>query len=114
MQYADYAAWQREWLQGAVLKQQLSYWRERLQGAPAALELATDYPRPALHRYRGATLGYQLDAALSSEMQALSRREGVTLLMLLLGSLQLLLSRYTGVAGHQRRSADRGPQSRGE
>ena len=95
VQYADYAAWQREWLQGAVLEQQLSYWRERLQGAPAALELATDYPRPALHRYRGATLGYQLDAALSAEMQALSRREGVTLLMLLLGSLQLLLSRYT-------------------
>jgi non-ribosomal peptide synthetase component F len=96
VQYADYAAWQREWLQGSVLEQQLNYWRERLQGAPAVLELATDYPRPALHRYRGATLGYQLDAALSNEMQTLSRREGVTLLMLLLGSLQLLLSRYTG------------------
>jgi hypothetical protein len=87
VQYADYAAWQREWLQGAVLDAQLSYWRERLQGAPAALELATDYPRPALHRYRGETLRYELDAMLSSEMQALSRREGVTLLMLLLTSL---------------------------
>jgi len=75
----------------------LNYWRERLQGAPAALELATDYPRPLLHRYRGETLRYDFEQKLSSNLQTLSRREGVTLLMLLLGSLQLLLSRYTGV-----------------
>src|SRR3712207_4710881 len=55
VQYADYAAWQRGWLQGAVLEDQLGYWRQRLEGAPHAIELPTDRPRPVARTYRGAS-----------------------------------------------------------
>src|SRR3712207_2972579 len=53
VQYADYAAWQRKWLSGEVLEEQLGYWRKQLEGAPPALELPTDKPRPAVRTYRG-------------------------------------------------------------
>ena len=71
IQYADYAVWQREWLQGEVLEGQLGYWREQLGGAPAVLELPTDKPRPAVQSYRGAT------RAVSVERGVDSRAEGV-------------------------------------
>src|SRR6185295_17863208 len=54
VQYADYAVWQREWLQGEVLERQLSYWREQLAGVPAVLELPSDHPRPAVQSFRGS------------------------------------------------------------
>ncbi len=96
VQYADYAAWQREWLQGEVLEQQVGYWREQLAGAPPVLELPTDRPRPAIQSHSGARYDFRLSAELTRELHELSRREGVTLFMTLLAGWQLLLSRYSG------------------
>ena len=96
IQYADYALWQREWLTGEVLERQLSYWRRALEGAPAALDLPTDWPRPATPDGRGATLEIVVDAQIASGLRSLSRREGATLFMTLLAAFQLLLSRYSG------------------
>ncbi|MGZ3459276.1 MAG: condensation domain-containing protein, partial [Archangium sp.] len=96
VQYADYALWQRQWLRGEVLETQLSYWREQLEGAPHALELPTDRPRPPLQTFRGATLPVQLSRELSEALVARSQEEGVTPFMLLLAAFQTLLSRYSG------------------
>ncbi|WP_437667767.1 amino acid adenylation domain-containing protein [Sorangium sp. So ce1182] len=96
IQYADYAVWQRAWLSGEVLEAQLAYWKKQLSGAPPALELPTDRPRPAVHTYRGAVLPVALPRELSTALAALSRREGVTLFMTLLAAFQVLLHRYTG------------------
>ncbi|MCY1016471.1 non-ribosomal peptide synthetase [Pyxidicoccus sp. MSG2] len=96
VQYADYAVWQRAWLKGEVLEQQLAWWREQLDGAPAVLELPIDRPRPALQTFRGATLTAKLSPELSSGLKELSRREGVTLYMTLLAGYQVLLARYSG------------------
>jgi amino acid adenylation domain-containing protein len=96
VQYADYAVWQREQLAGEVLDRQLAYWRERLAGAPALLELPTDHPRPAVQTYRGATVPVALSPELLERLQAQGRREGATLYMTLLGAFQLLLSKYGG------------------
>src|SRR5207245_8696304 len=76
-QYADFAHWQRQWLQGDVLEGRLAYWRERLAGAPPALELPTDRPRPARQTVNGATLHFELAEELSRRIHALSRAEGV-------------------------------------
>ncbi|MGO7172221.1 condensation domain-containing protein, partial [Rhizobium leguminosarum] len=96
VQYADYAIWQRAWLQGEVLERQLSYWREWLAGAPAALELPTDRPRPAVPSFRGDVVGIALPAGLSAALAELSRRHGVTLYMTLLAAFQALLARWSG------------------
>src|ERR1044071_3825715 len=96
IQYADYALWQRQWLTGEVLEAQLAYWREQLQGAPAVLELPTDYPRPAVQSFRGATHPIQLSAELTEKLRQLSRAEGVTLFMTLLSAFSVLLSRLSG------------------
>jgi non-ribosomal peptide synthetase component F len=96
IQYADYAVWQREWLQGEVLEQQLNYWRQQLGGELPVLQLPTDRPRPAVSTYRGATHSHILPAELAIPLKALGRREGVTLFMTLLAALQTLLSRYIG------------------
>jgi amino acid adenylation domain-containing protein len=96
VQYADYAVWQREWLRGEVLERQLSYWRKQLSGAPAVLEVPTDRPRPAMQSFRGSFEPLTAPAEVTTQLKELSRREGVTLFMLLLGAWQVLLSRYTG------------------
>src|SRR5262249_3898177 len=96
VQYADYAAWQRHWLQGEILQKQLDYWKERLAGAPASLDLPTDHLRPAALSHRGATLPFELPAELAQAAQALARREGATLYMVLLAAFQALLVRYSG------------------
>ena len=96
IQYQDYAVWQRKWLQGDVLAQQLAYWKEQLAGAPATLELPTDFPRPPVASYRGARREVVLDAKLTQALQMLSRREAVTPFMLLLAAWQVLLARYSG------------------
>ena len=96
VQYADFALWQREWLQGEVLQEQLTYWRQRLEGAPALLELPTDHPRPAVQSYRGAHYPFQLSEQMTRELKALSQREGSTLFMTLLAAFQTLLMRYSG------------------
>ncbi len=96
VQYADFALWQRGWLQGAVLESEISWWRSRLAGLPPLLELPTDRPRPAVPSYRGATRPVGLPAGLTGRLEALARREGATLFMVLLAGLQALLSRYSG------------------
>ncbi|HEY3581866.1 MAG TPA: amino acid adenylation domain-containing protein, partial [Pyrinomonadaceae bacterium] len=96
LQYADYAVWQREWLQGEVLDQQLAYWRKQLADIPPVLELPTDRPRPNVQTFRGAALPFNVSKELTEELRVLSRREGVTLYMTLLAALQTLLARYTG------------------
>jgi hypothetical protein len=98
VQYADYAVWQREYLQGAELERQLSYWREQLAGAPPVLELPTDRPRPALQSYRGASIAFVVDEELCAQIEDLTRRQGVTTFMTLFAAFQTLLFRYTGQA----------------
>jgi amino acid adenylation domain-containing protein len=96
IQYADFAVWQRDWLQGEVLERQLSYWKKQLKGIPAVLNLPTDHPRPAVQSYRGARQFVELSKELTEGLKALSRKEGVTLFMTLLAAFQTLLYRYTG------------------
>ncbi len=96
VQYADYAVWQREWLQGEVLEQQIGYWKQQLEGAPELLELPTDRPRPAVQTHRGATVGMVLSKDLTAKLHDLCRAEGATLYMLLLAVFKVLLARYTG------------------
>src|SRR5438132_7385244 len=98
VQYADFALWQRQWLQGEVLESELAYWQRQLAGAPALLELPTDRPRPAVQTFRGATHSFELSKPLSQALKKLSQREGVTLFMTLLAAFQTLLWRYTGQA----------------
>jgi len=96
IQYADYARWQSAWLTGEVLERQLAYWTEKLGGAPPALELPADRPRPAAATFRGATLARDLPGDLAQGLLDLGRREGATPFMTLLAAFQALLHRYTG------------------
>ena len=96
IQYADYAAWQREWLQGAVVDEQLSYWKRQLDGAPPVLELPADRPRPPVQTHRGAVAIFKLNANLTRSLRDLSRSEEVTLFMTLVAGWQTLLHRYSG------------------
>ncbi|WP_338885026.1 amino acid adenylation domain-containing protein [Xenorhabdus sp. TH1] len=96
VQYADYALWQQQWLQGEVREKQVSFWREALQGAPALLELPTDRPRPAVQSYHGDQVAFTLSPALSDGLKALSQRHGATLFMTLLAAWSILLARISG------------------
>lgn len=96
LQYADYAVWQREWLQGEVYEQQLDYWRKQLAGSPPVLELPVDRPRPALQTTNGSRQLIHLPAELTESLKRLSQKEGATLFMTLLAAFKVLLSRYTG------------------
>ncbi|RYZ34124.1 MAG: amino acid adenylation domain-containing protein, partial [Myxococcaceae bacterium] len=96
VQYADYAAWQRGWLQGDVLEAQIAWWRQQLSGAPRTLELPTDRPRPALQTVRGALESVVLPKSLEAAVSALAREEGATSFMVLLAAWQVLLARYSG------------------
>lgn len=96
VQYADYAIWQRESLQGSLLSGQLNYWHERLSHLPHTLDMPTDRPRPVMATYHGSWDYFTLPAALLERIKELSRREGVTLFMTLLAAWNALLYRYTG------------------
>ncbi|HEU0052513.1 MAG TPA: condensation domain-containing protein, partial [Longimicrobium sp.] len=96
LQYADFAVWQREQLRGEVLDRQIGYWKERLAGAPALLELPTDRPRPPVESHRGAVERLVVAPGLSAEVHALARREGATLFMVLLAALDVVLGRLAG------------------
>ena len=96
IQYADFAGWQRDWLQGERLEEQLSYWRTQLSDAPPLLELPTDRPRPPVQSYTGAHETLLLSESLSQSLKELSRREGATLFMTLLAAFSTLLYRYSG------------------
>ncbi len=96
VQYADFALWQRSWLHGEVLENEIAWWRRQLAGLPPLLELPTDRPRPAAQSFRGATRPVWLPAELVRQAEALGRREGATLFMVLLAGFQALLARYSG------------------
>ena len=96
IQYADYAAWQRRQLSGAVLDAETAFWRGRLAGAPPLLLLPTDRPLPPRQSFRGSSLQWSLDEPLSQRLRALGRRQGATPFMILLGGLAAVLSRHTG------------------
>ncbi|MBD2120847.1 non-ribosomal peptide synthetase [Trichocoleus sp. FACHB-262] len=95
IQYADFAHWQRQWLQGEVLESQLAYWRQQLQDLPV-LNLPIDHPRPATQSYKGAIAPLALSPQLTQALEELSQKAGTTLFMTLLAAFQTLLFRYTG------------------
>ncbi len=95
LQYGDFARWQRRWLQGDVLAQQLAYWKERLGGELPALALPTDRPRPPIQTYNGAAWEFTLPPALTAALNYLSQQQGVTLFMTLLAAFKTWLHRYT-------------------
>jgi amino acid adenylation domain-containing protein len=114
IQSADFAVWQRTWLQGPLVDDQLAYWRATLADAPIT-ELPTDFPRPTAATGRTGSVGLQLEGDLRRRLQALCAEEGVTLFMVLLAALAVLLSRYTAyddivvgapVAGRTRRDTE--------
>lgn len=96
IQYADYAAWQREWLQGGLLQKQLAYWKGKLGGELPVLELPTDRPRPTVQTFSGARHWLSLNEDLTAALNALAQREGATLFITLLAAFKALLHRYTG------------------
>ncbi|WP_287658358.1 MULTISPECIES: amino acid adenylation domain-containing protein, partial [unclassified Microcystis] len=98
IQYADFAIWQRNWLQGEILSNQLKYWREQLANAAAFLPLPTDRPRPAIQSFMGSHQEFRLSQSLSQRLNQLSQKHGVTLFMTLLAAFATLLYRYTGQA----------------
>ncbi|MDC3735982.1 non-ribosomal peptide synthase/polyketide synthase [Pseudomonas syringae pv. syringae] len=95
LQYADYAVWQQQHLQGERLQQQTRFWSEHLSGAPALLELPTDHPRPQVQSYKGATLPLELPAQLSHRLRQFSLQQNVTPFMTLLAAWSILLSRLS-------------------
>ncbi|HEX5870654.1 MAG TPA: amino acid adenylation domain-containing protein, partial [Longimicrobium sp.] len=115
LQYADYAAWQQENVRGAWMDEEVSWWTSRLAGAPALLELPTDRPRPAVQTYRGEREIIAFPQELAEKLEALGRREGGSLYMVLLAAWQVLLGRYAGtedvlvaspIAGRTRREVE--------
>jgi amino acid adenylation domain-containing protein len=96
IQYADFAVWQREQLQGEKLERQLSYWKRQLEGAPTVLQLPTDRSRPAKQSFRGRLELFDLSRVLTDKLKALCQQQGVTLYMTLLAAFKVLLSRYSG------------------
>ncbi|WP_302475267.1 non-ribosomal peptide synthase/polyketide synthase [Pseudomonas koreensis] len=96
VQYADYAIWQRHWLEAGERERQLAYWTKTLGGEQPVLELPIDHPRPAVQSFRGARLDLELPGALAEGLKQLAQREGASLFMVLLASFQALLHRYSG------------------
>ena len=96
VQYADYASWQRRGLDNNLAHEQLIYWKEKLGGAPAALNLPTDHPRPSEASYRGAHVPFSLSIEATTALSQLAEREGVTLYMVLLAAFNVVLSRWSG------------------
>ena len=115
IQYADYAAWQRDWLKGEELERQLGFWREHLTGAPALLTLPADRARPAMPSYAGAQVPIRISKELSARVRSLAQRHGVTDFMTLLAAWSVLMARLsdqdevvigTPVANRQRREVE--------
>jgi amino acid adenylation domain-containing protein/non-ribosomal peptide synthase protein (TIGR01720 family) len=96
VQYADFAAWQREWLRGEALERQLAFWRGRLADAPGAIDLPVDRPRPPVWSGRGALHAFALSPEVAARVDAVARERGATPFMVLLAAFQLLLARWSG------------------
>ncbi|MBH8554249.1 amino acid adenylation domain-containing protein [Nostocaceae cyanobacterium CENA357] len=95
IQYADFAIWQRQWLQGEVLESQVSYWQKQIGNDPPILQLPTDYPRPAVETFQGATQSFTVPPEITAKLKILSRQADATLFMTLLAAFKTLLHRYT-------------------
>ncbi len=95
IQYADFAHWQRDWLQGEVLSKQVNYWKGQLKDAPQLLELPTDYPRPPVQTFQGRREYFQLNAELTQKLTIVSQQSKTTLFMTLLAAFATLLYRYS-------------------
>ncbi|GCE60718.1 non-ribosomal peptide synthetase [Microcystis aeruginosa] len=96
LQYADFAHWQRQWLQGEILETQLNYWRQQLKNAPPLLEFPIDKPRPSVQTYEGSSQSIHLSLTLTQQLKGLSQTSGTTLFMTLLTAFTVLLYRYSG------------------
>jgi len=96
IQYADFAHWQRQWLSGDVLQEQLDYWTEQLRGSPTLLTLPTDHPRPVIQSHRGAMHSFGISPEATTGLHALNKQTQTTLFMSLLAAFNVLLSRYSG------------------
>jgi hypothetical protein len=99
IQYADFATWQRQFLQGEILDEKLDYWHNKLNGV-AALQLPTDYARPAVQTTAGAKIGFNIDKELADRVQELGKQSGTTLFMTLLAAFKVLLHRYSWATGY--------------
>jgi len=95
LQYADFACWQREWLQGEPLKNHLTFWKDYLSGANTVLDLHTDHPRPAVQSFRGARQQFRISGRITESIKSLAQQERTTLFAALLSAFQTLLYRYT-------------------
>jgi non-ribosomal peptide synthetase component F len=95
VQYIDYAAWQRQWLQGDELEKRLAYWRQQLADAPQRLHLPLARPRPKVQKFGGTNQQFKLSPELTEALRELSRREGMTLFMTMLSAYVLMLNQYT-------------------
>ncbi len=96
IQYADFAVWQRGWLRGETLDQELAYWKNQLTGLPPLLELPADRPRPKYQTFRGGTIAFAIPPGTARALEAFGRAEGATLFMTLVAAFEALLHRYTG------------------
>ncbi|WP_267118670.1 condensation domain-containing protein, partial [Xanthomonas sacchari] len=96
LQYADYAAWQRQWLHGEVTARQLAFWKQHLEGAPALLELPTDWPRPPVQRHAGSRVALTVPAELTAGLRRFARQHQATLFMTVLAAWSALLARLSG------------------
>jgi amino acid adenylation domain-containing protein len=96
LQFADFACWQKRWLEGVAAEGQLRYWKRQLADAPVILRLPTDHPRPEVPSFRGAVHRAELPPALCRQLRDLGHQEGVTLFMTMLAAFTLLLYRYSG------------------
>lgn len=95
-QYYDYVEWQHKWLEGEVLNSQLDYWKKQLSGQLPFLQLPTNYPRPTIQTYEGATIRFSLPKNISENITTLSHKAGTTMFMTILAAFQTLLYRYSG------------------
>ncbi|TBV02401.1 condensation domain-containing protein, partial [Stutzerimonas kirkiae] len=96
IQYADYAIWQRSWMEAGEQERQLAYWKAQLGDEQPVLELPIDRPRPAIQSQEGANFSIEFNDKLAQSLKQLVKRQGVSLFMLLLASFQTLLHRYSG------------------
>ncbi|UFZ03302.1 amino acid adenylation domain-containing protein [Bradyrhizobium ontarionense] len=96
IQYADFAIWQRAWLQGKALERHLTYWLDKLRGASGVPTIPTDKPRPAIQTFNGGTASIVLKKEVVQSLTDISTREGATLFMVVLAAFKILLSRWSG------------------
>lgn len=114
IQYADYSVWQRQWVSGDVLEQQLNYWKKQLAEV-SVLDLPTDFPRPLLQSQRGNIIPFSVSLELTVKLKQICLQHGTTLYMTLLAAFQTLMSRYsrqydistgTAIAGRRRQETE--------